>query len=132
MLGYLPVRPLALSLLPDRLAVCRLDPGSPLPPATPEGFWSLTRTADEISVVLPESQAEPGWKIEAPWRALRVAGPLDFSLTGILASLAGPLAEAGIPVFVLSTFDTDWLLVKEDRLERAAAVLVQAGHRIEP
>lgn len=125
------MRSLSLALLPDRLAVCRLDPGSPLPEPDAEGLWSLTRTPDEISVVLPEDQARPGWKVEAGWRVLRVAGPLDFSLTGVLASLAQPLAEAGIPVFVLSTFDTDYLMVKDDRLETAREVLVRAGHGIQ-
>jgi uncharacterized protein len=124
------VKTLSLALLPDLLAVCRLDPSSPLPSATAGGFWSLTRTAGEISVVLPEDQVQPGWKVEAGWRAFQVAGPLDFSLTGILASLARPLAEAGIPVFVLSTFDTDYLLVKKARLEQAKQALVQAGHTV--
>ena len=124
------MKTLSLALLPHLLAVCRLDPDSPLPPATAGGFWSLTRTADEISVVLPEDQAQPGWKVEPGWRAFQVAGPLDFGLTGILASLARPLAEAGIPVFVLSTFDTDYLLVKEVRLERAKQALFQAGHTV--
>lgn len=124
------MKTLSLALLPDLLAVCRLDPDSPLPAATPAGFWSVTRTEDEISVVLPEDQAQPGWKVEAGWRVFQVAGPLDFSLTGVLASLAQPLAEAGIPVFVLSTFDTDYLLVKEALLERAKQALFQAGHTV--
>lgn len=124
------MKTLSLDLLPDRLAVCRLDPGSPLPEAPAHGLWSLTRTPDEISVVLPESAAQPAWRVEGGWRCFRVAGPLDFSLTGVMASLSRPLAEAGIPIFVLSTFDTDYLLVKEERLERAREVLVQAGHEI--
>lgn len=125
------MKTLSLALLPDLLAVCRLDPDSPLPVATPAGFWSLTRTADEISVILPEDQVQPGWKVEPGWRAFHVAGPLDFGLTGVLASLAQPLADAGIPVFVLSTFDTDYLLVKEVRLERATQTLFKAGHTVE-
>lgn len=125
------MKTLSLALLPDLLAVCRLDPDAPLPVATPAGFWSLTRTADEISVILPEDQVQPGWKVEPGWRAFHVAGPLDFGLTGVLASLAQPLADAGIPVFVLSTFDTDYLLVKEVRLERATQTLFKAGHTVE-
>lgn len=125
------MKTLSLALLPDLLAVCRLAPDSPLPAATPAGFWSVTRTADEISVILPEDQVQPGWKVEPGWRAFHVAGPLDFGLTGVLASLAQPLADAGIPVFVLSTFDTDYLLVKEVRLERATQTLFKAGHTVE-
>lgn len=125
------MKTLSLALLPDLLAVCRLDPDSPLPAATRAGFWSVTRTADEISVILPEDQVQPGWKVEPGWRAFHVAGPLDFGLTGVLASLAQPLADAGIPVFVLSTFDTDYLLVKEVRLERATQTLFKAGHTVE-
>ena len=128
------MKTLSLALLPDLLAVCRLAPDSALPPApaaSTAGFWSVTRTADEISVILPEDQAQPGWKVEPGWRAFHVAGPLDFGLTGVLASLAQPLADAGIPVFVLSTYDTDYVLVKEVRLERAKQVLFQAGHTVE-
>jgi uncharacterized protein len=68
---------------------------------------------------------------EAGWRCLKVLGPLDFSLTGILAALAAPLAAAGIPVFVVSTFDTDYLMVKAENLDRAGATLSGAGHRIQ-
>ncbi|HYN22180.1 MAG TPA: ACT domain-containing protein, partial [Thermoanaerobaculia bacterium] len=121
----------ALMLLADRLAVCRLDPEADLPsPACRDGFWSVTRTAEEISVVLPESAAQPEWRIEAGWRAFQVAGPLAFGLTGVVASLTLPLAEAGVPVFVLSTFDTDYLLVKELDLERAREALAGAGHAL--
>jgi hypothetical protein len=72
-----------------------------------------------------------GIRYEGDWRCLRVAGALDFSQVGILASLVGPLAEAGISVFAISTFDTDYLLVKQAKVEHTAAVLQQAGHRIE-
>ncbi len=123
-------RLLELTLLPGRLAVCRLDAGSPLPAPPPDGFWSLTRTAEEVSIVLPESLALPEWRTEAGWRAFQVAGPLAFGLTGIVASLTRPLADAGVPVFVLSTFDTDYLLVKTADLERAQGALEGAGHRL--
>ena len=124
------MRNLSLTLLPDRLAVCRLDPGAPLPPPVPGNLWSVTRTAEEISVVLPEEDAAPEWRIEPGWRAFQVAGPLDFGLTGVVSSLTRPLADAGIPVFVISTFDTDYLLVKEANLERARETLAGAGHRL--
>lgn len=125
------MRTLSLMLLPGRFAVCRLDPAANLPsPAGRDGFWSVTRTAEEISVVLPESAAQPEWRIEAGWRAFQVAGPLAFGLTGVVASLTQPLAEAGVPVFVLSTFDTDYLLVKEQNLEHAQETLAGAGHAL--
>ena len=123
------MRTLSLTLLPERLAVCRLEPGAPLPsPGRDCHLWSVTRTAEEVSVVLPEEDAAPGWKVEPGWRAFQVAGPLDFGLTGVVASLTQPLADAGIPVFVISTFDTDYLLVKEANLERARETLAGAGH----
>ena len=122
---------LSLSVLPDRLAVCRLPPGSsmPEPPAGP-GLWSLTRTADELSLVLPEEARRPEWQAETGWRALRVDGTLDFALTGILASLATPLATAGVSLFAISTFDTDYLLVRERDLNKATEALTAAGHAL--
>lgn len=122
---------LTLSILPGRLAVCRLPPGAPLPgrPASTR-FWSVTRTDEELSLVLPEEAAPAGGVVEPGWRCLKVRGPLDFSLTGILASLAGPLAEAGVPIFALSTYDTDYILVKENNLEKTRQVLTANGHTI--
>lgn len=90
---------------------------------------SITRTVDEVSIVLPQQHiadaklAMPHMKVESDWAALRVAGALEFSLTGIIASLSAALADAAVPVFVLSTFDTDYLLVKESDIQRAAAAL---------
>jgi len=116
-----------------RFAVCRLDANTPVPmellkPA--HEFLSITRTADELSIVCPESLAPAGAKIERGWRALRVQGPLDFSLTGIIASLTAPLAAAKISVFAVATFDTDYILVREADLERAIAAL-EVSNRVE-
>ncbi len=125
------MKTLSLSVLPYHLAVCRLDPDARLPGwvlALP--FWSITRTADEISLVLPEENVPGEWKNEQGWRALMVRGPLDFSLVGILAALAAALAAAGIPIFALSTFDTDYLLVKEQDLFHAVEVLTASGYEI--
>jgi len=122
---------LSLSVLPDRLAVCRLAPESAIPaPPAGGGLWSVTRTADELSVVLPESARQPEWKAETGWRALRVDGTLDFDLTGIVASLATPLAGAGLSVFIVSTYDTDYVLVRERDLEKARAALAADGHTV--
>ena len=125
---------LNLTLLPDRLAICRLAADDALPAwaVTARGFLSLTRTAGELSVVCPESIVPEGVKQESGWVACRVAGPLDFALTGILAALAGPLADAGISLFAVSTFDTDYILVRASAVEAAGAALRAAGHTITP
>ena len=98
------------------------------------GFVSITRTDEELSLVVPEEWADgreaQGLRVEPGWRALKVAGPLEFSIVGVLASLATLLAEASISIFVVSTFDTDYLLVPADRLSTAIEVLKQRGHVI--
>ena len=91
---------------------------------------SITRTADELSVVCAEAAVPDGMQAERGWRALCVDGPLDFALTGILAGLATALAEAGVSIFAVSTFDTDWLLVKEDQRAEAVRALTEAGHTV--
>jgi hypothetical protein len=120
---------LELLALDDRLAVCRLDRDDPIPEwATRGGFCSITRTADELSVVCPEPLVPEGVRAEKGWRVLRVAGAMDFSSVGVLASLAVPLAEAGVSLFAVSTFDTDYLLVKGHDLGRAVEALTAYGH----
>ncbi|MDQ5824640.1 MAG: ACT domain-containing protein [Chloroflexota bacterium] len=122
---------LTLAVLPGTYAVCRLDGGVAVPEwATSGSFCSVTRTADELSVVCEQGAAPEGVLCEGGWRCLRVQGPLDFGLTGILASLAVPLAEAGISIFSLSTYDTDYIMVKAADLEGAVAVLSGSGHII--
>ncbi len=91
---------------------------------------SITRTAEELSVVCPEEAVPEAVRRQGGWRCLEVRGPLAFELTGVLASLASPLAEAGVPIFALSTFDTDYLLVPGDQLETAFGALGAAGHRL--
>jgi hypothetical protein len=85
-------------------------------------------TSDELSLVYLQTVVPSGVQYEGSWKAIKVNGPLDFSLTGILVALAAPLADASIPIFALSTFDTDYLLLQEKRLARAKLVLVQNGH----
>jgi uncharacterized protein len=121
-----------LELLPDIFAVCRLDKDAPIPVwATRGGFCSITRTVEELSVVCPQAMVPGGVKQEGEWRALMVAGPLDFSLTGVLASLTAPLAREGISVFAVSTYDTDYFLVKKEQLESAIQSLRTGGHEVE-
>lgn len=119
---------LTLSVLRGTYAICRLLPGAPIPRwATKGKFYALTRTADELSIVCRQSAVPPAAVCDRDWRCLKVEGPLDLASTGILAALATPLARAGISLFALSTYDTDYLLVKKQDLEKTIRVLTQAG-----
>ncbi len=120
-----------LTLLPGGFAVCRLDATAAVPDWARGEIVSVTRTRDELSVVCEEGCVPLSVRAEGGWRALRVAGPLEFTQTGVLSALAAPLAAAGVPVFVVSTFDTDYLFVKEARLAEAVAALRAAGHTFE-
>jgi hypothetical protein len=122
-----------LNLLREELAVARLPADQSVPPWALSGrFFSVTRTPEEMSVVCEEACLPAGIQtVEPGWRCVQIQGPLDFKLTGILSSLLEPLARSGIPVFVLSTYDTDYLLVKRERLPAAIEALEREGHRIE-
>jgi hypothetical protein len=123
---------LELQLLPDRLAVCRLDTRDESPLRARSGVFSVTRTVDELSVICPEEDAPDGAEVSGGWRALKVRGPLDHTLTGVLASIAAPLAEAQVALFPLATFDTDYVLVQEGDVDRATGALEAAGHHVAP
>ena len=125
-------RHLTLLALPGTLAICRLPPTEAVPAWAVSGpFVSITRTAEELSVVCPESVVPEGVRCERGWRAWRLAGTFDLTAeTGVLASVAVPLAEAAIPIFAVSTFDTDYVLVKAADIERAAKVLREWGHEV--
>jgi len=121
-----------LTLLAPTFAVCRLAPADPVPAWAGGGqFSSVTRTTAELSVVCEEAQVPTGVRAERSWRALRVVGTLDFSLVGVVLGIAQPLADAGVAIFVISTFDTDYVLLKQESLELALAALRAAGHSIE-
>ena len=92
-------------------------------------FFSVTCTGDELSIVAEESFVHPAAEIERGWRAIKVKGPLDFALKGILASLLNPLNDAGVSVFALSTYTTDYIFVLDYQLEKAISALETAGHR---
>ena len=127
----MPPSKLPLTVVQGRFAVCRLDAQAAVPDWAFSGdFFSVTRTIDELSIVCSEAGVPEGVLCERGWACLKVEGPLDFSLTGVLASLTQPLAEAGISLFVLSTYNTDYLLVKARDLDRAVAVLAEAGHTV--
>jgi uncharacterized protein len=118
-------------VLSERLAVCQLAAGSSVPGwATGPGFFCVTQTADEISIVCEQGLVPPGVRVEINWVALKLEGPLPFSMTGVLTAFLQPLAAAEIPIFAISTFDTDYVLMKRDKLERAIEVLGAAGHQM--
>jgi hypothetical protein len=124
-------RTLTLELLDGGYAVCRLDVAEPLPAWAGGGpFVSVTRTEAELSVVCPQGVVPPEVRAEPGWRCLRVQGPLGFGMTGVLASLAGPLASSGVSIFVVSTYDTDYLMVQERDLDRGVDALERAGHTV--
>ncbi|MEV6342000.1 ACT domain-containing protein [Actinoplanes sp. NPDC051851] len=125
---------LDLDLLPDEYSVCRLPAGSTLPGALTAGpddksVISVTWGLDEISIICPAGRVPEGAEVDTAWRCLRVAG-LELAMTGVLASLVGPLAEARVNIVTFSTFDTDYLLVPTVRLTEAVNTLTAAGHRI--
>jgi hypothetical protein len=124
---------LRFSLVPGTYAICRM----PSPAAVPEwaggAFTSVTRTADELSVVceerrLPADSEGAGFSVERGWAVLKLHGPFPLDTVGVLAAIARPLAEAGVSLFALSTFDTDYVLVREIQAKQAIAALTLAGH----
>ncbi len=123
-----------LELLSETLAVCRLSADTELPSwfggTFHSTFYSATRTPEELSLVCEAERIPETIQAEKDWRCLRVSGTLAFQLTGILASLTTPLAQAKISIFAISTFDTDYLLVKHHALDEAIRVLEAEGHLI--
>lgn len=120
-----------LILMDPVLAVCRLSAADAVADwALGGSFSSVTRSGDELSVVCEQERVPPDVLTEAGWRCLMVKGPLKFTAVGILASLTAPLAAAGVSVFVVSTYDTDFLLVKEASLEQALSSLADEGFEI--
>lgn len=113
------------------LAVSRLPPDAswPVPPAD-GSFYSATRTDAELTVACNEASAPAGSRVEPGWRVLSVVGPLDFAMVGVISALTTCLADAGISVFVLSTFDTDHLMIRAEAFNHAIAVLRSAGHAV--
>lgn len=122
-----------LQLLPQRLAVTRRPPGDAVPDWFPgHGLRHATWATDELSLLCEEADVpadEP--HAELGWRAFKLQGPFDFALTGILLSVLQPLAAAGIGIFAVSTFDTDYVLVKAAQLDAALAALRGHGHQVD-
>jgi uncharacterized protein len=119
-----------LQLLPNHLAVARLDPESEIPAwvHAHKSFLSITYTHDELSIVCDSQLVPANVQCEPDWRAFKIVGPLDFSLVGILSPIATLLAQQAIPIFVLSTFDTDYILIKSNFIDQAKETLQQANY----
>ena len=130
--------PLALSLilqvLPGELAVVRLPPDAHVPPwafsAAPGALRSMTPTDEEVSLVRDAEAVPSDARAERGWRSLRIAGTIDFALTGVLASVLAPLGEAAISIFAVSTYDTDYILIRDADLEWAKSALAASGHEV--
>src|SRR5687768_7798927 len=123
---------LSMSLLPHRYAVCRFDQNATVPTTVMRSeFFCMMRTHDELSIVCAEGTAPEIGMIENGWRVLKLEGPFPFEMTGILASVLNPLAQREVSIFALSTFDTDYVLIKETQLEAAVLALRDAGHVVE-
>jgi hypothetical protein len=122
---------LTIVVYPGLYAICRLDSEAAVPAwAGGARFLTITRTASELSIVCEEKMVPEQVHAERNHRLMQIEGTLAFTLTGILASIASPLATAGIGVFAVSTYDTDYLLVSEEDLQEATRVLEAAGHAI--
>jgi len=120
--------PLVLQVVAGEFAVCRLPATAPVPAWAGSGvFCSVTRTADELSIICPAAQVPAGVKHESGWRLLQLQGPFAFTETGILVTVLAPLATAKIGILATATFDTDYVFVKNGRLEEACRVLEAAG-----
>ena len=124
-------RCLELFILPEQFAITRLSADAALPPwATRGTFSSVTRTADELSIICAAQQVPEDLRDQVLWRALKLRGPFALTEVGILAPLAARLADAGISLFAISTFDTDYLLVHSEQLQAAIGALRGAGHQV--
>ena len=122
---------LTLTALPERFAICRLDRKESIPCwAHQRDFSSITYTREELSIVCPEEAVPKEVSREDGWRCFEVEGPLPFELTGILADLSDALSQERISIFAISTFDTDYILVKSEDFQRAIITLQERGHKI--
>ncbi len=127
-----PTRRLELTLLAQRFAISRLAADAPLPAWATEGsFFSVTRTRDGLSIVCESDRVPVGVQSQPNWRAFQVYGPFALAEIGVLSALASPLSEARLSLFVISTFDTDYLLVASETLSAAIDALERAGHKIQ-
>lgn len=127
----MPEKILAMKLLQEKFGVCRLDKDELIPMwVRNSNFYSITKTMDELSIVCSQAAIPSDIKCEKDWRMLKVEGPLDFSLIGILSSISTILARQGISIFAISTYDTDYILVKDKDLVNAINALSNEKYEI--
>ncbi len=125
-------RNIRVHLLPTQFSICRLEPDEPIPSwATGAPLFAVVRTEEELSLLCPTDQVPPGVHAVHRWRAFKVEGPLPFEEVGILLALAEPLASVGVSIFAVSTYDTDYVLVREGDLQRAVNALRATGIQID-
>jgi hypothetical protein len=119
--------------LREAYVILRLEPDAPIPDWAAQGeFMSISRTADELSIVCPAANLPPNIRAPLRWTCLKLEGPFPFSVTGILLSFIQPLSDNAIPIFAVSTYDTDYVLIQEEFSEKALSILQQAGHGLKP
>jgi len=120
-----------LTLLPAPMALCRLAPDAKIPLWVEDAtLLSVTRTCDELSIICDAALVPNDVQSEGGWRALKMIGPLEFTMVGVLAAILNPLAEARVSILAISTYDTDFILVAEPDLRAALAALHEAGHQV--
>ena len=113
-------------------SIIKLPPEAAIPQwALESAFFSITKTGDELSVVAESGCAPKGLDADAGWRTLKIEGVLDFSLVGVIAGISSVLAENNISVFVVSTYNTDYILIKKDNLDKAVRALKECGYGIQ-
>jgi uncharacterized protein len=123
---------LTVSILPEHLAICRLDAGASVPVWAEQGtFVSVTRTREELTVICPEERIAPEIEASRNWRAFQLQGPFDLNLVGLLVSVAAPLAQAGVSILPIGTYDTDYVLVRQTQLEAAIRALTFIGIEVQ-
>lgn len=124
----------SFSRIAGRWAILRLPADSEIPrwALAARGFVTVSRTAEELSIIAPRGSVPTQMRVEVEWALLRVTGPFPFEVVGVLNAFTGPLATAGVPVMAVSTHDTDYLLVRAEDEDRAVAALAHAGHHLVP
>ena len=122
-------RQLQLSLLDRKYGICVFKNNTPIPEwVATASFCSITRTQKELTIVCPQNTIDSDCEYDADWRCFRIDGSFDLNQIGVISSLAAPLAQAGISIFVVSSYDTDYILIKDQKVEQAVAVLSDNGH----
>ncbi len=126
-----PVKKLTLTTILDRFAICQLAPQSPVPEwVYDSGFFSITRTHEELSIICPEANVPENIISNCGWRVLKIEGQFDFNEIGVLNSITNPLAKAQISLLTIPTFNTDYILIQESCFDQARLILKSAGHQI--